>query len=138
MIQPTQLCNPKSGLGSQQYMKASCFGVPAIGTKGLRVFPYLSGPSYSNTDLTVYKSVHVAAKQTVEFRAAAFDAFNHALWEFNNSKYTSLNFSTTDNATFTNLSANTATNGIGGGQNWGQTYYKTGRRVLELSAKYNF
>jgi hypothetical protein len=138
MIQPKMLCNPKSGLGSHQYMNASCFGVPAIGSQGLRVFPYLSGPSYSNTDLTIYKNVHIGEKQTVEFRAAAFNAFNHALWEFNSSKYTSLNFTTTDNTSFTNLSASTATNGIGGGQKWGQTYYKTGRRVVELSVKYNF
>jgi len=135
-IQPTMLCNPKNGLASHQYMNASCFGVPTIGAQGLRQFPYLSGPAYSNTDLTIYKNFRVHEKQTVEFRAAAFNAFNHALWDYNyNGNATSLSFTTTDKTHFTNTSA---ANLSSSQPVWGKTYYKSGRRVAELSVKYNF
>lgn len=134
-ILPTELCNPKSGLGSNQRMRASCFGVPAIGSQGLRQFPYLNGPSYNNTDLTIYKPFHITEKQTVEFRAAAFNAFNHPLREFNGSQYTTLSFATADKANFTNTSASNLSAST---PNWGTMYYKSGRRIAELSVKYNF
>ncbi len=134
-ILPTQVCNPKSGLASHQLLKASCFGVPAVGAQGLRQFPYLSGPAYTNTDLTVYKTFKMAEKQTVEFRASAFNAFNHPLYEFNGSQYTTLTFATADKANFSNTSA---ANLSGSTPNWGTMYFKSGRRIGELSVKYNF
>lgn len=134
-ILPTELCNPKSHLGAEQKLNASCFGVPAIGSQGLRQFPYLSGPAYANTDLTIYKPFHVHDKQTVEIRAAAFNAFNHPLWEFNGSQYTTLSYATADKTNFTNTStANLSTST----PVWGKMYYKAGRRIGELSVKYNF
>jgi hypothetical protein len=78
----------------------------------------------------------VHEKQTVEFRAAAFNAFNHALWDYNyNGNATSLSFTTTDKTHFTNTSA---ANLSSSQPVWGKTYYKSGRRVAELSVKYNF
>lgn len=135
-IQPTQLCNPRSGLQSQQLIKASCFGVPAVGKLGLRQFPYLYGPDYVNTDLTIYKNFAIRGKQSVEFRAALFDAFNHPLWDYNGvSAAHTLTFTTSDNASFTNTStANlAATEPV-----WGKMYYKSGQRFGELSVKYIF
>jgi len=137
-ILPTKLCNPKGGLSSRQLMNASCFGVPTVGSQGLRQFPYLSGPSYYNTDLTIAKPYHITEKQVIEVKAAAFNAFNHPLSEFNGSQYATLNFQTADKANFTNLSANGATNGLSSGQKWGTMYYKAGRRIAELSIKYSF
>lgn len=134
-ILPTQLCNPKSGLSSHQYMNAACFGVPTAGSYGVRQFPYLGGPAYYNTDLTLYKTFHVTAKNAVDFRVASFNVFNHALWAFNGSQYTALSYATTDGTTFTNTSASNLSSST---PTWGRTYYKNGNRLVELSVKYHF
>jgi hypothetical protein len=133
-IQPTMLCNPKSGLASHQHMNASCYGVPALGAHGLRQFPYTPGPGYFNSDLTIYKTFHIGDKQSVEFRAAAFNFLNHPLWEFNSGNYTSLSYTTTNKVNFTP----TTGSNLPSGQKWGETYYKTGRRLAELTVKYHF
>lgn len=135
-IQPTMLCDPRHGLAAHQYMNAACFGVPVIGEHGLRQFPYIKGPAFFDSDLTIYKTFHVRDKQSVEFRASAFNFLNHPLWSFNgNSNFASLSYTTTDKATFANTSGSSlpASTPV-----WGETYYKTGRRVAELTVKYNF
>lgn len=134
-ILPTQLCDVKSHLSSHQYMNASCFGVPAVGSQGVRQFSYLGGPSYYNTDLTIYKTFHITERQAVDFRVAAFNVFNHPLWAFNGSQYTTLTYETGDASTFTNTSASNLSSST---PDWGRAYYKNGQRIMEMSVKYHF
>lgn len=129
-----QTCDPKSGLKSHQLINVSCFAPPTLGQQGIRQFPYLSGPGYNNTDLTVFKSFNITERQKVEFRAAAFNVFNHPLWKFSSNNLITPSFSTADRVNF----ASTSQSNLSTGQTWGMLDAKTGRRLGELSVKYSF
>ncbi|WP_350448945.1 carboxypeptidase regulatory-like domain-containing protein [Paracidobacterium acidisoli] len=136
-ILPVLTCNPRSGLASHQLANLSCFSAPQIGQQGVRqISPYLSGPSYTNTDLTVFKTFGITDRQKMEFRASAFNAFNHPLYGFSTNNDITLNYTTPDGHTFTpNLSALQ----LAQGETWGTEDTKAGNaRIMELSLKYSF
>jgi Carboxypeptidase regulatory-like domain len=134
-ILPISTCNPRSGLQSQQLLNLSCFSAPAVGSQGMRQFPYLGGPSYSNSDLTIYKSFGITERQKVQFRASAFNFLNHPLWGFSTSNDITLKYATANGTTFTP----TVASGLPAGYTWGTMDSKSGSaRVMELSLKYSF
>ena len=57
---------------------ASQFALPALGTMGNARRRFFSGPGMENFDATVSKSFSVHEGHTLEFRAEAFNAINHA------------------------------------------------------------
>jgi hypothetical protein len=134
-ILPISTCNPKSNLGSHQLMNLSCFSAPAVGQQGMRQFSYLSGPSYSNSDLTVFKTFGITERQKLQFRASAFNFLNHPLWGFSTTNDITLKYATADGKTFT---PNVAS-GLPSGYTWGTMDSKSGSpRIMELSLKYSF
>jgi hypothetical protein len=138
VIQPIATCNPKSGLTrSHQEVNPLCFAPPALGVRGQRQFAYLGGPAYFNSDLTVFKSFHVVGKQTVEFRAAMFNFLNHPLRAYTTSATITPTFSTADKVNFTST-MNAANLGAYDWEYLGTPDQKVGRRLGELSVKYNF
>jgi len=112
----------------------SCFAPPSLGVVGPRQYGYLSGPSYFNSDLTIYKTFHITEKHSVEFRAAAFNFLNHPLWQFTNSAIITPTFTTTDKVHFASNLATT----VPQGDTPGTPDQKEGRRLGELSVKYSF
>ena len=142
MILPITTCNPKSGRGTHQLAKLGCFSAPTVGTQGQRVLhPYLSGPYYTDTDLTIYKAFNIHKQQNVEFRASAFDFMNHSLWGLSGNSLVTLKYATKDggNSFYTSDSL------LGVSQSkWGVMDQKTPysgagyARIIELSLKYNF
>jgi hypothetical protein len=82
LIQPTTTCNPGSGLASNQRVNGSCFVAPPIGTNGPRNYGYLSGASFFDSDLALYKTFHINDRNSVQFRVSAFNWLNHPLPEF--------------------------------------------------------
>ena len=150
-ILPITTCSPKSGLVSHQLLNFSCFTAPQEGVQGDRVLhPYLSGPVYDDTDLTVYKTFNITERQNVEFRASAFDFMNHPLWGSTGGNLLSLKYDTPDGGhTYTSSSALLGVPESGactttGTAAWGcmnQKYpYSAAAydRIVELSLKYNF
>jgi hypothetical protein len=145
-LQPVTTCNPKSGLHSltqngqtsQQYMNGSCFALPALGQNGPFNLPYIHGPAYFNTDLSLFKDFRIGEKKNLQFRMAAFNFLDHPIPTFyggNNTGYT-LSFSEPTGKTFTSEQAALA--GAVAAPTFGYTPYKTGRRVVELGVKYEF
>ena len=142
-ILPITTCNPRSGLGSRQKLNLACFSAPTVGNQGPRqLHPYLSGPIYTDSDMTIYKTFPVHGEQNVEFRASAFDFMNHSLWGFSGNDLLTLKYNTADNGqTFT---TNAATLGLASTSLWGvmdqkAPYSGAGyARVVEFSIKYNF
>ena len=141
-ILPVTSCDPKGGAAAHQLLTLSCFSAPTVGTQGVRqVSPYLSGPIYTDSDLTVYKAFHIVGDQNVEFRASAFDFMNHSLWGFSGNNYLTLKYGTQDggHTFYTNsnlLGVNQSTWGI---ENQKAPYSGAGyARIIELSLKYNF
>jgi hypothetical protein len=122
-LQPLLTCNPTTSLARRQYMRAACFTLPAQGGQnGPMEFPYIHGPAYFQSDLTVVKDFKLHEKQTLEFRAAAFDFLNYKLPTF--SKFIpgelNLTYPAINDPAFGTSSLN------------------TGRRVMELAVKYSF
>jgi len=122
-LQPTVLCNPRANLAPRQYANGACFGFPAQGgANGVFNLPYLHGPAYFQSDLTLIKDFHLKAGHTLEFRAAAFNFLNYKLKTFSNIDASSLQLIyplTSD-------------------QNFGRSIYNSGRRVIELAVRYQF
>jgi hypothetical protein len=152
-ILPITTCSPKSQLQAHQLMNLSCFSAPTVGTQGDRqIHPYLTGPVYDDSDLTVYKTFNITERQNVQIRAAAFDFMNHSLWGSTGGNLLSLYYSTSDGGHTFTPNANvysgdgvslTGTCGAGtsvwGCENQKAPFSGAGyARIIELSVKYNF
>jgi hypothetical protein len=132
-IQPTLTCNPKAGRGANQYLTDKCFAVPAIGSNGPRNYPYIEGPAYFDSDLALAKTFRVTGRQSVTFRASAYDWLNHPLNAFSGQQL-NLYYTTDYTSKVSTLSTQTV-------PNFGTTVQKAGadtRRIMELSLKYDF
>ena len=134
-LQPTLVCNPKSGLGPRQYINGNCFGTPNFLSNGPYQYPDLRGPGYFDTDLSVQKSFHIHGDQNVLLRFSAFNFINHALPSFTGNSTNQYQLNMT-NPTGTNFNQGSGANAAALG--FGSASYETGRRVAEMMLKYNF
>jgi hypothetical protein len=83
MIMPYLTCDPRKGLGDGQYFNPGCFAVPTtVGVNGPYVWPYIKGPAYASSDLSVYKMFKITERHNLQFRASAFNFLNHPLRQF--------------------------------------------------------
>jgi hypothetical protein len=132
-LQPTLKCNPAVGLGKHQYINGACFSTPQLLHNGPYRYPYLSGPAYFESDLSLQKTFHVHAAQSVLFRISGFNFLNHPLSTFTGdfSNEYSLNLTNPNGGNFSQGAYDPS---LG----FGVTHYTTGRRVVELEAKYSF
>jgi hypothetical protein len=78
-VQPFITCDPREGLGSNQYINPNCFAPPSPGRNGDYVFPYLKGPSYQNHDLSLFKNFEISEHKKFQFRVQAYNFLNHPL-----------------------------------------------------------
>jgi hypothetical protein len=131
-LQPTVKCNLKSNLGPNQFINGNCLGLPAQGTNGRDILPYIHGPAFFNTDLTAERSFNLGhdGKQRLRLRYAAFNFLNHPL----NSFGTGDSGETTLLVNGTSL-ANAA---VAPNTTFGFAPLKLGRRISEVSLKYQF
>lgn len=158
LLQPTlrasDLCpsgDASKGLAEHQYINGNCFGIPQVGVNGPANLGYLRGPAFFNSDLTLQKTIPLHESANFQLRIAAFNFLNHPVTSFS-SRYpqeVALQFADPANGTsgFNNvILANTTNSADGSNGNcsykgstcFGYAGYKTGRRVLELEARYNF
>jgi hypothetical protein len=145
---PTLVCNPLENLHAHQYFNAACFqapdqetvaGQPKLGTYNL---PYIHGPRYENDSLGLFKSFRLTETKRIEFRAQAFNVFNHPLDEFvqyDQGLY--LQYYNTNPApagtpdygtTYATLPSNSGPGGAG------YATSKIGHRTLQLAGKFFF
>ncbi len=129
-LQPVLKCDPRTSLGSHQYINGACFGLPNIGSNGQYIFPYAQGPTFFNTDLTAEKGFSLGGERNLRFRVAAFNFLNHGLNSFGTGyaqqTVLSLNGTSISNAAYSPSSG------------FGFAPYKLGRRLMEVSAKFTF
>ncbi|MBL8231759.1 MAG: carboxypeptidase regulatory-like domain-containing protein [Bryobacterales bacterium] len=87
-VMPRVTCDPRASLGPNQFANGACFAPPIAGSGGRPgvngdlIFPYMRGPAYFNTDLTLFKSFAFSESKRLEFRAAAFNFPNHPVRSF--------------------------------------------------------
>jgi hypothetical protein len=133
-LQPLLKCNPRSGLGSHQYLNPTCFGLPNTGTNGQYIEPYAHGPAFFNTDLSLEKGFTIGGERSLRFRIAGFNVINHPL----NSFGTGYASQTTLQLSDTSAGGSPATATYSPTENFGSAPQKLGRRLLEVSAKFSF
>jgi hypothetical protein len=144
---PKLTCNPGKGLKQGQYINSSCFAIPtlptidpntgvltALGGNGQSQMPYFHGPIYFDSDLSASRTIRITEHQNAQIKFSATNFVNHALTSFDQNNPNNLNLS---------LSNGVLTTTGGGLPNGGQWSYgvpneKFGRRVLEMSLRYNF
>jgi hypothetical protein len=148
LLMPTLKCDPVSGLGKHQYMKATCFGVPLPGSptsgqyalssnpsgQGVYRLPYIHGPAYMQHNISLFKHFAAGEGKDIELRASAFNFLNHPLVSFNNNDNSNLNLGNVLNA----VPGQALTQAQLGYKNFGIANVKYGSRLMELSAKYTF
>jgi hypothetical protein len=145
---PKLTCNPGKGLKSKQYVNPSCFSLPkapafdttdgganegvltALGENG-HMMPYFRGPAYFSSDLAASRTIKIRENQSAEVKFSATNFLNHALTSFDQSNANNLNL---------NYTAGVLQTGSTSGTPWvyGVPNEKFGRRVLEMTVKYNF
>lgn len=126
-LMPIMTCNkPNSGGKSGQYLNPSCFKLPTPGDTATQRYwlPYIIGPMYFNSDLTVARKFNVAEKQAVEFKASGFNFLNHPVPSFDSSNESNLILDYTQGGLYTT--------------DIGHTNTKFGHRVVEFDLKYTF
>jgi len=132
-LQPTLTCDPRSNLKAHQYINGNCFSLPHIGTgNGRMIYPYIHGPGYFQSDLTVKKNLRISDSQSVEIAGAGFNFLNHPLSTFSNVAPTE------EQLDFLNPNNYDPTQAVQYNGTFGTTPFKTGRRVMEISLKYTF
>jgi hypothetical protein len=146
-LRPADGCssgNPSSGLAKHQYINGNCFGLPAEGVNGQTNLGYIRGPAFFNSDLTAQKTIPFG-ERNLQFRIAAFNFLNHPLPSFSsrfpkeaNLQFYDPNFTGFNGVQLANGAAANTNCSAAGSQCFGYAGYKTGRRVLEISARYNF
>jgi Carboxypeptidase regulatory-like domain len=71
--------NPNKGAPhtKAEWFNPSAFALPANGTFGNAGINSLRGPGYWNDDLSLFRDIPLSEKYRLQFRAEAFDVFNH-------------------------------------------------------------
>jgi hypothetical protein len=129
-LQPVLTCNPRSALAAHQYLNPSCFSLPAVGTNGPYIEPYAHGPAFFNSDLSLEKGFGLGGDRRLRFRYAAFNFLNHPLNSFGTG-YASQTTLQLSGATLATATYNPT-------EGFGSAPLKLGRRLSEISLKFDF
>lgn len=123
-LSPILTCDPRNGLGHNQYINPSCFAIPTVpGQNGPTVLPAIYGPGFFNTDLALFKSFNITESKKLQFRVNGYNFLNHPLWSFNNQNLTLSFDGTTGQLT---------------NPNFGTVTQKQGHRIVEFMARFVF
>jgi hypothetical protein len=79
-LMPSLTCDPRKGLGPNQFVNGACFSPFAtVGKQGNYIFPTLTGPGFWNSDLSVQKGFTFGPSENrkLEFRFSAYNFLNH-------------------------------------------------------------
>jgi hypothetical protein len=84
--------NPNIGHGSKSFSRqfdTSKFSLPPMNVRGNSGLGTVRGPGQNNVDLSLSKTFQLYERLHLEFRADAFNAFNHTQWTGMNTTYPS-------------------------------------------------
>jgi hypothetical protein len=129
-LMPRLVCDPRANLQKNQYVNGACFAAPIpgsngqIGVNGPTILPYMRGPGFFNTDLSLFKNFRFTERQNLQFRFSAYNLPNHPNRSFINSDQ--------------NLRLNFNSAGQLSNSRFGYADYKVGRRIIQLGIRYSF
>jgi hypothetical protein len=138
-LQPQLICDPRKGNAKNVWLNINCFAIPTgQGINGTMKMPYFPSPRFWKSDLTIMKNFKVRQKQSIQFRAAAFNFLNHGLTSFQTSDVRlSLNHTNVAVPAGFYGDANTPAF-LQAGASWGTATQHYGQRIVEFSTKYSF
>ncbi|HTY85570.1 MAG TPA: carboxypeptidase regulatory-like domain-containing protein [Silvibacterium sp.] len=79
---PLVICNPTAHLAAHQIFNAACFQSPTVGNNGSYSIPYIHGPWFNDSDLSIFKTFKITESKSLQFRAEAFNFLNHPIYGF--------------------------------------------------------
>jgi hypothetical protein len=130
VLQPALLCDPRTAINrsQHQYLNGNCFTLPSYGVNGPAEIPYIHAPAYFDFDARLSKAFKVGEKKDIQMQLSAFNVINRANYSF------SSKFPTEQTLYYNGTSAASATKP----SDFGFADFRFGRRVAEISLKYNF
>jgi len=127
---PIIRCDPTGGLQPGQYVNPSCFAPPIpgsagrLGVNGSLIMPYMAGPAFFNTDLSIFKRFRISESKNLQFRASAYNFPNHPVPSFiSGDPNLRLEFDSTGKVT---------------NPRFGFADSKVGKRIVQLGLKFEF
>jgi hypothetical protein len=81
--EPILTCDPRDNLKKNQFINANCFAEPTPGHNGSFIFPYIKGPAFFNSDLSMSKNFVLSESRKIQFRFSAYNFLNHPLTSYN-------------------------------------------------------
>jgi hypothetical protein len=115
-------------------VNGACFGLPNFGTNGQYILPYMHGPKFVDSDLTLERGFGLGENRSLNLRIAGFNFLNHPLNSFGTG-YASQTTLVLSDTTPTGSLSSAAYNPASG---FGYAPQKLGRRLMEVSAKFTF
>jgi hypothetical protein len=123
---PWLICDPRDGLGANQYANAACFVAPLPGQNGTYMMPYMKTPGFQNHDLSVFKNWEFTEHRKLQVRFSMYNFPNHPLPFFaGGDAGLAINF---DNGVPDQDSL----------ANFGKPTLKRGRRLMQFALKFYF
>ena len=123
--------------GNHRFANGAAFGLPSLGTNGSFHYGYIPGPGFFDADISATRHFKVGDHGNMSLRFSGFNFPNHPVVSFSGldpSAYT-LNYTSTVNGSNANSAITSATNK---NATFGTANFKAGRRILEMSLRYDF
>jgi hypothetical protein len=124
-LHPLLTCDPSKNLKANQYINGDCFAAPSPGHNGPTVLPEVFGPSFIDSDLSLFKNVQFSESRRLQLRVSAYNFLNHPLNSFIDQGAN-------------NLTLQLGANGKNENKNFGYTSDKYGHRTIQLAVKFYF
>ena len=129
-LSPIVTCDPRKGLGPNQYINPNCYSFPTqIGQNGPIMGPVLYGPAFFNSDLGMFKNFNFSESKKLQLRFNAYNFLNHPLWSFNGNNL-SLGFDPNTGKVNSYM--------VNGVSQFGTVTEKQGHRVIQVAIKFYF
>jgi hypothetical protein len=130
VLQPNLTCDPTSNLNKAQHqvINGKCFALPTSGVNGPAEFPYIHAPGYFNFDARISRQINLKDQRNLQLQLSAFNVINRPNNSFS-SKFPAEQTLTFNGTTIQNATAPAQ---------FGYAQFRFGRRVTEISIRYNF
>jgi len=142
VLQPELTCDPRVGLQKHQYINVSCFRLPQFGVNGPAEFPYIHTPGFFNTDARLSKDLKLSEKRNMQFQLSAFNVINRPNYSFSSKFPTEqtllINGNSLNYGGEAGCQSGSASEGYCFPSQFGNGQFRFGRRISEITIKYNF
>ncbi len=105
-------------------MNGACFAPPLPGYNGSFIMPLMTGPTFFNSDLSLFKNFQFSEAKKLQFRISGYNFLNHPLRSYvPNDPNLNLNFDQSGKLTTARF---------------GYADSKLGHRIMQLAVKFYF